>query len=641
MKRTVFLLLLSIAAIVLLIGCDAAGAGGGVDDDNTNDTGNTDDPADTSNPVIEPGTELWSTSIGDRVVGDIAYDNGRIYAVSDTGFVYALSENDGSTLWTFDIPEDGSNFGPVVAGNGNVHVVAKVTDDEGGIASRLIALDGATGSEEWSYTLDAVVSAPVSIDDTNTVYVVNSIAGDDQLVAIETPGSQATAISPKWTSETLGFGTSAKPTIDGDGAIILASGTRVYSIRQTDGVVLRSPLYSNIVANPALGSDGTIFVGTDLANFQNGTDTFYAIDPSNTVDGETDWSFPLGSADFSSAAIAADGTVYVGAQTGKLYAFNPADGSRPWTFDAPGIIEGGVAVGDNGTIYFAAGRETVLALSPDGTEKWRFYVDPEGDISLTARWKESPLIAPDGTVYIGALNGRVFAIEGSSNGPANSSWPMKGYGPGRAGFQPDGTTTSGGSTDDGSTSDDGAGGGGTGNDETDTNTTLAQVPSDSTGAVDGTAYGYMVLEYYGNWGDSESGYNTDLFLNPSSSGFSPELYFYINDNSDSVAIDPGTYTLNTSGDYSAGTLSTVEIIGQYDNYSLYTWDNSYGASTETKADFEDIYGPTNVYDQLVGGTVTVSVVGDDYTLSWRFDTADGEYIEGSYTGPVGGSSNQS
>ena len=167
-----------------------------------------------------------------------------------------------------------------------------------------------------------------------------------------------------------------------------------------------------------------------------------------------------------------------------------------------------------------------------------------------------------------------------------------------------------------------------------TNTTPADVPSDSTGAVDGSDYGYSTFEYYGNWGVAGAGYNTDVYLNPTASGFSPELGFWIYDNSDSIAIDPGTYTLNTSGS-SPGTLTMFELSGNYDNYGDYSWDYSYGASPLSRADFESDYGPVDVYDELVAGTVEVSIsTSDEYTFTWRFDTADGEYIAGSYTGAM-------
>ena len=54
-------------------------------------------------------------------------------------------------------------------------------------------------------------------------------------------------------------------------------------------------------SSPAIGSDGTIYVGSD-------DDNLYAINP----DGSMKWRFKTGSYVFSSPAIGSDGTIYVG-----------------------------------------------------------------------------------------------------------------------------------------------------------------------------------------------------------------------------------------------------------------------------------------------------------------------------------------
>ena len=38
----------------------------------------------------------------------------------------------------------------------------------------------------------------------------------------------------------------------------------------------------------------------------------------------------------------------------------------------------------------------------------------------------SPAIGSDGTVYVGAYEGKLYAIKTDSKGPAKSQWPMRG-----------------------------------------------------------------------------------------------------------------------------------------------------------------------------------------------------------------------
>ena len=67
-----------------------------------------------------------------------------------------------------------------------------------------------------------------------------------------------------------------------------------------------------VVAIPAIGADGTIYVGTH--------DSFlYALTP----EGKVKWSYETGNWVHGAAAIAPDGTIYAPAYDSKLYAFSP------------------------------------------------------------------------------------------------------------------------------------------------------------------------------------------------------------------------------------------------------------------------------------------------------------------------------
>ena len=83
------------------------------------------------------------------------------------------------------------------------------------------------------------------------------------------------------------------------------------------------------------------------------------------------WSFQTGYDVDSSPAIGSDGTIYVGSRDGNLYAINP-DGSRKWAFEAGRIQDSSPAIGSDGTIYVGSRDDYLYAINPDGSRKWRF-----------------------------------------------------------------------------------------------------------------------------------------------------------------------------------------------------------------------------------------------------------------------------
>jgi len=143
-------------------------------------------------------------------------------------------------------------------------------------------------------------------------------------------------------------------------------------------------------SSPAIGADGTIYVGSDDYNL-------YAINP----DGSQKWSFTTGAPIRSSPAIGTDGTIYVGSDDQKLYAINP-DGSRKWAGMTGALVESSPAIGADGTIYVGSFGNNLYAINPDGSQKW--YFTTGGMI-----WS-SPAIGADGTIYVGSHDNTLYAI---------------------------------------------------------------------------------------------------------------------------------------------------------------------------------------------------------------------------------------
>ena len=108
------------------------------------------------------------------------------------------------------------------------------------------------------------------------------------------------------------------------------------------------------------------------------------------------WRFQLDSPTPGAWSVAGpDGTVYT-SDFERLYALTP-DGGLLWVLDGAGG-DWPIDFGDDGTIYAAealvAGRpQGIVAIDPDGTERWRFTPDDGFDILA------GPGVGPDGNIY--------------------------------------------------------------------------------------------------------------------------------------------------------------------------------------------------------------------------------------------------
>ena len=173
------------------------------------------------------------------------------------------------------------------------------------------------------------------------------------------------------------------------------------------------PAYGGIVSSPAVGANGVIYFGagttiTDdaLSSGSYPENNVYALNPNFTKK----WSYTTGSPlDLSSPALGADGTVFIGSADKKLFALDGNTGALKWSYSTTGPVESAPAIATDGTIYVrdtpASGDSTLYALTNNGgsvTLKWTF--------AITGSTYASPSIADDGTVYVGGTGGAFYAV---------------------------------------------------------------------------------------------------------------------------------------------------------------------------------------------------------------------------------------
>lgn len=158
---------------------------------------------------------------------------------------------------------------------------------------------------------------------------------------------------------------------------------------------------AGFVSTPAIGDDGTVYVGCSFGHFH----AIYSNDSAKFISvGDPEDEEPKF---ISSPAIGPNGTIYVGAED-TLYAFNSNLGIL-WRFPTSGEIVSSPAIGADGTVYILSEDGNLYAISNQCQELWHIQI--VGGYSSAA-------IGPDGSIYIGSDNGYLFCF--LSNG--NQKW---------------------------------------------------------------------------------------------------------------------------------------------------------------------------------------------------------------------------
>ena len=305
-----------------------------------------------------------------------------IYITSLDGDLYAIRDDqtEATTLWTKPLKFFFNLCSPVIDENGIIHV---------GSPSYEYFQIYPDGLLKWKYKADWCIISSAAIDDNGIIYIGSK---DHNLYAFTSnpPGLQ-------WKFSTGEF---------------------------YDGHLVDS--------SPAIGKDGTIYVGTDpYGAYQiepiNVKTNFWAVNPNGTLK----WVFETEDGCESSPAIGPDNTIYVGSYDGYLYALTDKQthASLKWKFKTNGAIDGSPIVDGDGTIYVGSRDGYLYALFSNGTLKWKFKTENG--------FESSPSIDDKGYLYIGGFDetfycfgtGKpdpgIFSIDSSSHIIPNSIFTPK------------------------------------------------------------------------------------------------------------------------------------------------------------------------------------------------------------------------
>jgi outer membrane protein assembly factor BamB len=126
----------------------------------------------------------------------------------------------------------------------------------------------------------------------------------------------------------------------------------------------------------------------------------HAVDP----EGHERWSVEIGGDVDSDGVVAADGSIVIGGDNGRVYALDPDDGATRWAFATGRDVRGGIALGPDGGLFAASLDGNLYALSGSGAV--RFIVPTQGPIAST------PVVDEAGVVYFGSRDDRLYAVTG-------------------------------------------------------------------------------------------------------------------------------------------------------------------------------------------------------------------------------------
>ena len=340
MKHKKLLIIISaFIFVILLTGC--TGAGGGVNN--------------------------WS---GMTISGETAY-------LADGTAIFGVDMTNGTQNWIFPPKSEGGGgfLGSLFSPGNNYGIIfapPAVTDDQmfvGNYNQVLFGINLTNSTEAWRFedAKDRWIGGVLVLDD--LVYAPNA---DGKLYILDKKGNLVRAIEtggPLWSTPVNGE----------DNLYLSGMDHSLYAFDiKTLKLIWQTDLGSSLITSPVLDADGNLVVG-NISGELFKVDGKSGLILTQTTLGGGIWSRPL----------LADGVVYLGVQSGELYALDEADFKQRWLINTSASVIASPVLLPDGIAYVNEGGDAV-GLDFNGNENWRqsldgqLYSDPEvvGDLIL-------------------------------------------------------------------------------------------------------------------------------------------------------------------------------------------------------------------------------------------------------------------
>lgn len=324
--------------------------------------------------TVDSWNEIWRFRQykNDFIRGGPAIGNDGTIYFGGLGNFYALYPN-GTMKWIYTEINFYISSSPAIDENGTIYV---------GDCDGFFHAINSDGTKKWIKEFSHDIKSSPVIGNDGTIYFGDS----DYYINALYPNNG----SVKWRYKT-GLVVYSSPAIGVDATVYCGShDTYLYALYSNNGTLKwRYKTGHWIRTSPCIAEDGTIYV-VSL------DDHLYAINPNGTLK----WKTNIGEGG-TSPTIGQDGIIYCGYS--HLHAIYPNNGSVKWSFDVSSgrTIQGATPCHSiEGIIFFGThigndGGGEIIAVNPDGTERWRkkianMYID------------SAPAIGSDGTIYIGS-----------------------------------------------------------------------------------------------------------------------------------------------------------------------------------------------------------------------------------------------
>lgn len=359
----------------------------------------------------EAGDVLWRFETGGRIATDpVLGDDGTIYFGSNDGNLYAV-DSEGNERWRHHFGDDTRNRfknGLTLGPDGTIYGADRFS---------VYAFDP-NGEELWSTELD--VRTRIRTGPALSADGILYITGAADVIALDAETGELL-----WQEHSAGRAVTT-PVVGEDGTMYF--GIRYSGVRDADYIFLAvDPSTGEEIWHYKIEGDHRYDSYGDTAIDENGILYFpgydghlHAVDPE---EGEKLWRSDLSGQVSGKPAIGDDGTIYIGADEAGLIAIDPRNPEEPlWRFETDGQADVTPAIGAEGSVFVTTHGDVttdayIFGIAPDGSEQWR--VDARS-------FESSPIISDEGILYAGTSGGELFAISTGGEGPADDIWPVGG-----------------------------------------------------------------------------------------------------------------------------------------------------------------------------------------------------------------------
>jgi outer membrane protein assembly factor BamB/subtilisin family serine protease len=199
-----------------------------------------------------------------------------------------------------------------------------------------------------------------------------------------------------WSRKLRGTLDVSTPAIGSDGAVYATTTRGVFAVSSDNTLKWEKLFDDGVSSSAALAADGTVYVHSDDGWLH-----------AYTRNGSQRWRTRVPGVSYSSPVVGSDGTVYVGSDDGQVYAVAPLDGAVKWRFNTGGEIYASIAIGADDVLYVGNLAGKFFAINASGTQRWSYTAG--GAISSSAA------IGGDGTLYFGSYDKKLYAVSSSGS----------------------------------------------------------------------------------------------------------------------------------------------------------------------------------------------------------------------------------